>query len=136
MREPLRAHDTTLLCETAQHLLAERVAKYPAIVAAGRMTQAAAHHGIRTMRAVATRWAMIPLRDLAKPRERATWIATEREMRDTLAAASAHTAQRAAADPGDAARAKYAEAVAALLWHAEKALTEQAALRRPDAKAA
>lgn len=136
MTPPRLADATTVLCTTAQHLLADRVAKYPALIADGRMTQAAADHGIRTMRAVAMRWTMIPLRDLAAPRQRATWIATEQEMRDTLAAASAHTARRAHADPEDRAKAEYAAAVAALLWHAETALSGQDAQESPCAKAA
>ena len=136
MTPPRYADDAVILCDLAQHLLAERIAKYPAVVARGGMTQAQADDGIRTMRAVATRWTMIPLRDLANPRPAATDIASEHEMRATLAAASARTAQIAAADPDNRDKADYAQAVAALLWHAEHAVAAHVARWTPDARAA
>lgn len=122
MTHPRYAEDPVMLADLSAHLLAERVTKYPAIVAAGRLTQAQADDGIRKMRAVARRFAMIKLRDLDQPWERATTIATPAEMREVLAAVAARTAEIAAADPSDLQKADMRGATAAMLWHAERAM--------------
>ena len=135
MIRPRLADDTTLLCDVAAHLLRQRVEKYPAFVSAAKMTQADADNGIRIMSAVAARWRMVPIRDLMQPRPDALDLATEQEMRDTLAAAATRTSQIATADPSPY-NTEYAAIVAALLWHAERALAAEASHRTRHAQAA
>ena len=124
---PRLTDEFTLLADTAAHLLAERVAKYPALIAAEKMTQTDADTGIRTMRAVAEQWrAMI---DGAPGPDRCACCggASYREQRDTLIAANARTTKIAAGAPSDARKVERAAAVAALLWHAENALAAERA---------
>ncbi|WP_332793190.1 hypothetical protein [Sphingomonas sp. RB3P16] len=120
----------------AERLLAERVAKYPAMVAAGRMSQANADTGIRTMRGVADHWRAMVDGTPAPERCACCGGASYREQRDTLIAASARTAQIAANAPDDARKADRAAAVAALLWHAEIALAAERACWNTNAQAA
>jgi hypothetical protein len=54
-RPPL-ADEFALLAATAEHLLAERIAKYPAMIVAQKMTQSDADTGIRTIRGVVDEW--------------------------------------------------------------------------------
>lgn len=136
MTRPRLADDHRLLAGAAAHLLAERVAKYPAMIAAGKMTQADADTGIRTMRAVAELWRARVDRTPEPDRCACCGGASYREQRDTLIAAGARTAQIAENAPNDAQKADRAAAVAALLWHAENALAAERACWSAHAQAA
>ncbi|WP_010218878.1 hypothetical protein [Sphingomonas sp. PAMC 26621] len=127
-------HDT--LASLAAHLLGERVARYPAAVAAAKLTQADADTGIRIMSAIAARWRAIADRQPLPPTCACCGGASLHEQRDTLAAAAARTSQIAAKDRGNANKADYAAAATTLLWHAEHALAAEANCRNGYAEAA
>ncbi len=133
---PTLADEFALLASTAEHLLAERIAKYPAMIAAQKMTQSDADTGIRTIRGVVDEWRAMLDGTPAPNRCACCGGAGYREQRDTLIAASARTAQIAANAPSDARKADRAAAVAALLWHAENALAAERACWSADAQAA
>ncbi|WP_010184742.1 hypothetical protein [Sphingomonas sp. PAMC 26605] len=133
---PRLADELQLLADAAAHLLGEREAKYPAMVAAGKMSQADADTGTRTMRAVAEQWRAMVDGTPAPDRCACCGGASYREQRDTLIAASSRTAQIAANAPDDTRKADRAAAVAALLWHAETALAAERACWSVHAQAA
>lgn len=124
------------LAAVAASLLADRVEKYPALVEAGKLTQADADTGIRIMRGVADLWRAYLAKEPEPERCPCCGGASYREQRDALAIADARLAKITAADPEDAAKAEYAAVVAALLWHAEIALGAELYLRANHAKAA
>jgi hypothetical protein len=127
-------HDT--LANLGAHLLGERVARYPAAVAAAKLSQADADTGIRIMTAIAARWNAIAARTALPATCACCAGASLREQRDTLRAAAKRTRQIAAAVPGDVDRTDYAAAVAALLWHADHALAAEINCRDDHAQAA
>jgi|GEM_PF-4798538 hypothetical protein len=133
---PRYAEESGTLADLAAHLLAERIAKYPAIVARAKMTQAEADTAIRAMRGVADLWRAIVDHAPAPTGCPCCGGASPREQRDTIATAAARTAQIAAAAPGDKDKADYAAATAALLWHAEHRLAAHLHCRGTHAQAA
>jgi hypothetical protein len=127
-------HDT--LASLSAHLLGKRIALYPTAVLAAKLTQADADTGIRIMTAIAARWRAIAARTALPATCPCCAGASLREQRNTLRASAERTRQIAAAAPGDTDRADYADAVAALLWHADHALAAESHCRGDHAQAA
>ena len=107
--KPKFADEWPALAQVANHILAARVAGFPAAVEAGKMTPEAAARGIRISTALATLWQAVTRRTDIPPLD-AKWS----EMADDLATAAARAAGKQMPAGED-----YPACVAALAWHAQ-----------------
>jgi hypothetical protein len=122
MTAPRYAYEMEILHRLALHMLNERKARYPQAVTDGKMSQAQAERGILVMAEIER------IRERSKLQLQRQTVGTidhkttATERRDCLAKIAAATAKVAQASPVDSGKASYAQAVAAMLWHAEHAV--------------
>lgn len=121
------ASDWTSLAGAARRVLAQREAGDAAWVEKGRLTQAEAAARLRIARALVALWDSIVTGEPPYDAETA-WIESRgaegcypHELRTDLAAAADRARLLAERNPEDLDAARFAEAVAALAWHARPA---------------
>lgn len=111
-----------LCLDAARHLLAEREARYPGLVEAGKLAATDAAEGLEHARCLVAQWVWIT--DPASPPLPRFDFTTaghfgcpERALIAELDRAATIAARRADQAPGDAARRRLADLYAALAWH-------------------
>lgn len=124
---PGMASDWTSLAAAARRVLAQREAGDAAWVEKGRLTQAEAAARLRIARALVALWDSIVAGEPPYDAETA-WIESRgaegcypHELRTDLAAAADRARLLAERNPEEPDAARFAEAVAALAWHARPA---------------
>jgi hypothetical protein len=118
MQDPRFMHDRPALAAVAAYLHQQRVVGYPDLIAAGKISQAAADRALRISNAIAADWAAIAAIEPAPD-----WIADpdrggafKRERIEALGAMAIRTRTAADEDPAHDRLRALADCVDALLW--------------------
>lgn len=109
---PRFAEQWDWLREQAERRLAQREARYPDLVAAGKLAEAEAERGLRIMRAIVADWQFATFLE-GEPGDDATPLEKSRELAALVTDWRAHVEKA----PDDEQRIETLEAVETLLWH-------------------
>jgi hypothetical protein len=114
--------DRPLCLAAAEHLLAEREARYPALIEAGRISAAHAVLHLERARAIVAQWRWIcdpatPPLPAHDPAKAGAWGPWPQEIAGELAEAAARAATIAERAPDHAGLRQLAELYAALAWY-------------------